>query len=109
MKFDVTKFDISSLSYLQLYRSKWFSVGTFQSNHFFQAITIYNMRQAYELLLLCYGKASNVKDKKKTNKQKHTNKQTNQTKTKENIQTSERRKQYIRSIKYGKKFSFGKQ
>lgn len=35
------------------------------------------MRQAYELLLLCYGKASNVKDKKKqTNKNTQTNRQT---------------------------------
>lgn len=51
------------LIFLQLYCFKWFSGGTFQSIYFFPTITIRSttsIRQAYELILLCHGKASNV-------------------------------------------------
>lgn len=82
------------LIYLQLYCSKWFSGGTFQSIYFFP-------------------------NNYHTNYDKHTTSiRTNLTlpwkgvqrskRIYENIQTTERRNQYTRSIKYCKTFSSGK-
>lgn len=54
------------------------------------------MRQAYELLLLCYGKASNVKDKK--NKQTKTHKQTDKPNQKKRKYTNERPKKTMHTL-----------
>ena len=82
---------------MQLYCSKWFSAGTFQSSYFSQAITIQttrSIRQAHELILLCLGKASNVQDLKK----EYTK-----------IYISERAKRTIHTLKkHSKTFSFEK-
>ena len=60
------------LNYLQLYCSKWFSRGTFQSNYFFQAITIQTTTSIWTTLTLTWKSVERSKLKKKKKKKKYT-------------------------------------